>query len=171
MTNSSSRRWYVVQTQPHAETKAVAHLIQQGFETYLPRYRKRRSHARRVDQVAAPLFPRYFFVAINMATQRWRSIQSTFGVTRLVCNGDFPASVPQRIIDGIKAQEDAEGYVRLASRTEFKPGASVRILDGAFESCCGLFEGIADNERVAILLDLLGRKVRVLLNTASIAAA
>ncbi|MGH9550353.1 MAG: transcription termination/antitermination NusG family protein, partial [Terriglobales bacterium] len=50
-------KWYVVQTHPYAETKAAAHLGRQGFETYLPRYVKRRRHARRVNTVAAPLFP------------------------------------------------------------------------------------------------------------------
>ena len=44
--------------------------------------------------VASPLFPRYMFVAIDVAVQRWRSIQSTIGVARLVCNGDHPAEVP-----------------------------------------------------------------------------
>ena len=60
----------------------------QGYETYLPRYLKRRRHARKVDFAAKPLFPRYMFVAIDMATQRWRSVQSTIGVSRLVTNGD-----------------------------------------------------------------------------------
>ncbi len=66
-------------------------LIRQGFEIYLPRYLKRRRHARKVDVVAAPLFPRYVFINIDMATQRWRPIQSTFGVSHLVMNGDEPA--------------------------------------------------------------------------------
>jgi transcriptional antiterminator RfaH len=41
-------RWYVVQTHVHAETKAVLHLDRQGYATYLPRYLKRRRHARRI---------------------------------------------------------------------------------------------------------------------------
>ncbi|MGD9769432.1 MAG: transcription termination/antitermination NusG family protein, partial [Pseudolabrys sp.] len=61
---TETRRWYAVQSQPNAENKAVAHLARQGFETYLPRYLKRRRHARRVETVAAPLFPRYLLVAI-----------------------------------------------------------------------------------------------------------
>ena len=69
----------------------VACLGLAGFETYLPRYEKRRRHARRVETVAAPLFPRYLFVAIDLASQRWRSIHSTIGVSRLVCNGEDPA--------------------------------------------------------------------------------
>jgi transcription antitermination factor NusG len=58
-------RWYVVQTQAGAEHKAVMHLARQGFKTYLPRYLKRRRHARRIDVVAVPLFPRYLFVEID----------------------------------------------------------------------------------------------------------
>lgn len=34
----------------------------------------------------------------------------------------------------------------------------------------GLYDGMPDRERVAILLDLLGRKVRVLLNAEAVAA-
>src|SRR5215471_6989577 len=136
------QRWYVVQTQPHAETRAVAHLMRQGFETYLPRYLKRRRHARRVETVAAPLFPRYLFVAVDMATQRWRSIQSTIGVTRLVCNGEEPAAVADEIVDGLRRREDPNGLVKLEARPRFRHGDKIRILDGVFSECLGLFEGI-----------------------------
>jgi hypothetical protein len=42
----------------------------------MPRYRKSRRHVRRVETVAAPLFPGYVLVAIDMATQRWLSIST-----------------------------------------------------------------------------------------------
>src|SRR5271170_7799045 len=42
---------------------------------------------------------------------------------------------------------------------------------GVFADSLGLFEGMADRERVAILLDLLGRKVRILLDEGAITAA
>ena len=35
------------------------------------------------------------------------------------------------------------------------------MLDGVFSSWIGLFEGMTDEERVTVLLELLGRKVRV----------
>jgi transcriptional antiterminator RfaH len=164
-------RWYVVQTQPHSEMKAVWHLERQGYATYLPRYEKRRRHARRIETVAAPLFPRYLFVAIDMAAQRWRSIQSTIGVSRLVCNGDDPAALADGVIDGLKRRQDERGFVLLDSRPRFKPGDQVRIVDGIFASRLGLFEGLSDGERVAVLLDMLGRKVRVVLDDLSVAAA
>jgi transcriptional antiterminator RfaH len=171
MSEAIGARWYVVQTQVNGETKAAQNLLRQGYEVYLPRYLKRRRHARKVDFAARPLFPRYMFVAIDMATQRWRSIQSTFGVARLVTNGDDPAAVPEGVVDTLRAREDAKGFIRLDSKPAFAPGDKVRILTGAFMDSAGLFSGLADHDRVAILLDMLGRKVRVLLDADMVAAA
>lgn len=164
-------RWYVVQTQANAEAKALAHLRRQGFATYLPRYLKRRRHARRIETVPAPLFPRYLFVEIDIAAQRWRSIGSTIGVSRLVSNGDWPAAVPDDVIASLRVREDAAGYVWLDQRPKFKTGDKIRVMEGAFYDYLGIFDGMSDGERVEILLDLLGRKVRVLMNAEAIAAA
>ena len=164
-------RWYVAQTQPQAELRAVANLERQGFETYLPRYLKRRRHARRIETIKAPLFPRYLFVRVDVASQRWRCINSTNGVSRLVCNGDEPAPVSDDVVSGLRGREDAAGLVRLEQRPRFAAGEAVRVVDGALTSCLGLYEGIADGDRVAVLLELLGRKVRVVVDDLSIVAA
>jgi transcriptional antiterminator RfaH len=164
-------QWFVVQTQANAENKAVAHLARQGFATYLPRYLKRRRHARRVDTVAAPLFPRYLFVEIDISVQRWRSIYSTVGVSRLVSNGDSPVPVPDAVINALRCRENPSGYVQFDDRPKFGAGDKIRILEGAFYDCLGIYAGMPDRERVEILLELLGRKVRVLLGAEAIAAA
>jgi transcriptional antiterminator RfaH len=39
-----------------------------------------------------------------------------------------------------------------------------------FSACLGLFEGMTDGERIAILLDMLGRKVRVVLDADAVEA-
>ena len=166
-----STRWYVVQTHAHVEGKAAAHLARQGFDAYLPRYLKRRRHARRIETVAAPLFPRYLFVTVDMVCQRWRSIHSTIGVARLVCNGDDPVPVTDDVIATLKAREDGLGFVTLRQRQRFALGEKVRVLDGVFADCLGLFDGMKDSDRVAVLLDLLGRKVRLVLDEFSVAAA
>jgi transcriptional antiterminator RfaH len=164
-------RWYVVQTQVNGEAKAAQNLMRQGYEIYLPRYLKRRRHARKVDLTAKPLFPRYMFVAVDMATQRWRSIQSTFGVARLVSNGDDPAMVPEGVVSALRSREDENGFISLDRKPDFAPGDKVRVLAGAFMDSAGLFNALADRDRVSILLDLLGRKVRVLLDADMVAAA
>ena len=171
MTDVAGPRWYLVQTQVNCEARAAQNLQRQGYEIYLPRHLKRRRHARRVDFTAKPLFPRYMFVAVDMATQRWRTIQSTFGVSHLVCNGDDPALVPDGVVSALKAREDEKGFVKLDAKPAFAPGDRVRVLAGAFMDNAGLFSGMADHDRVAILLDMLGRKVRVLIDADMVAAA
>jgi transcriptional antiterminator RfaH len=163
--------WYVVQTQPNAESKAVAHLERQGFAAYLPRYLKRRRHARRVDIVTAPLFPRYLFVKVDLAAQRWRSIYSTVGVSQLVCTGDVPTLVPGQVVAMLKQREDVAGFNQFDRQPLFRMGDKIRVRDGIFSDCLGLYDGMPDCDRVAVLLDLLGRKVRVLLGAEAVAAA
>ncbi len=164
-------RWYVAHTQPNAEMRAILNLERQGFATYLPRYLKQRRHARRVDIVPAPVFPRYLFVSIDLACQRWLSIRSTVGVSRLVTQGDRPLPVPDGIVDSLIGRHDETGHVRLLAPPGLQAGDQVRVLAGAFEETLGLLEQITDEQRVIILLDLLGRKVRVTLDSGLIAAA
>ena len=163
--------WHVIHVHPHAETKAQMHLARQGFSTYLPRYLKRRRHARRTEIVSAPLYPSYLFVAFNRAIHRWRSIHSTIGVARLVCNGDMPAVIDVSIIDKLKSRENPQGFIQLDRRPQFAAGDKIRVREGVFCDCLGLFESVGDRERVAILLELLGRKVRVVLDEEFVVAA
>ena len=160
MTISSNSAWYVAQTQIQSEAKAGANLVQQGFEVYVPRYLRTVRHARRVNVVKAPLFPSYIFVRIDMETQRWRAINSTVGVKRLVGHEGTPARIATDVVEGLKEHEQADGFMSMMSpAVRFKAGDAVRILRGAFDSCRGIFQARTDNERVEILL--LGRKVRV----------
>jgi transcriptional antiterminator RfaH len=163
--------WFVVRTHAHAEAKAALNLERQGFATYVPRYLKRRSHARRAQIVPVPLFPRYLFVSVNMAAQRWRSIQSTFGVAQLVSSGEAPSAVSAAIVEELRNREDADGFIRLARRADFRRGETVRVIDGVFSTRLGLFECMSEKERVTLLLDLLGQKVRVVMDIDAVAAA
>ena len=171
MIGPRSINWYVVQTQSNGEAKAAQNLQRQGYEVYIPRYLKRRRHARKVDVSAKPLFPRYIFVAIDFENQRWRSIKSTVGVSRLVSNGDDPSIVPEGVVQALRSREDGNGFINLETRPVFAPGDKVRVLAGVFTDSAGLFDGVGDHDRVSILLDMLGRKVRVLLDADTVAAA
>ena len=86
-------------------------------------------------------------------------------------DGSNPAAVPHGVIDALRQREDTQGFVQLERPPRFAPGDKVRVLEGAFCDCYGLYEGMSGRERVAILLDLLGRKVRVMLDTEFVGAA
>jgi transcriptional antiterminator RfaH len=162
-------RWYVINTQPQKEERAREHLLRQGFDVYLPRWRRRRSHARRIEWVSAPLFPRYLFVGFDIETTRWCAIQSTIGVSYLVCNDRLPLPMPDGIVDQIRAREAKTGLVEI--KPIFRKGDPVIVGEGPFLEQIGLFECMNDAERVIILLNLLGRKVRVKVPVYSIRAA
>jgi transcriptional antiterminator RfaH len=171
MTAAARPNWYVAQTHPNSEGKAAIQLERQGFETYLPRYIKTARHARRTRLLQAPLFPRYIFVRLDPQTQRWRAVNSTTGITRLVGHGDWPSPVVAGIIEGLKQREGANGFFDLkAPALSFKAGDAVRVVRGVFEACQGFFEARTDQDRVAILLDLLGRKARVVLDARAVEA-
>ena len=54
--------WCVARTQLLKELVAKQHLTEQGYEVYLPRFKKICRHARKVEEKLVPLFPRYVFV-------------------------------------------------------------------------------------------------------------
>jgi transcriptional antiterminator RfaH len=157
--------WFVAYTKPRAESKAVHHLQNQGFAVYLPRYLKRRRHARRTDWVASPLFPRYLFVGVDPARSRWRAIGSTIGIAGLVCRGADPAPVSPELLRSIQARENAEGYIALSAGRKFNWGDRVTITEGIFAGLTGLFECIRDDQRITLMLHLLGRELRVVVPT------
>jgi len=158
------RKWCVVRTHAHAETRALENLRRQGFETYLPRFRKLRSHARRRDLVAAPLFPRYCFVALDKAWGRWHAIRSTIGVDRILGGEQGPASVGDEIVDELRQREDADGFIQMDEKRRFSIGEQVKLVSGIFSSCSALVEGMADKDRVIVLLEMMGRSVRILID-------
>lgn len=161
--------WGVVYTQAGAETKAAANLRRQSFETYLPCYLRTRSHARRKEQVIAPLFPRYLFVRWDLDVGRWRSINGTLGVSRLLCNGDKPLMIAPDVVDAIRHREDVGGFVALEDE-QFTGGQPLRINAGPFAEYIGLFQKMADSQRVQLLLEFLGHQTRLVVSRSSVMA-
>ena len=60
-------RWYVVQSRPHKELYAAKNLLNQEFHAFIPQISKTVRHARRTKTVLVPLFPRYFFVSLDLS--------------------------------------------------------------------------------------------------------
>ena len=79
----------------------------------------------------------------------------------LVGHGNRPTSVPEAVIEEIKGREDDSGLVAMARQAIFKRGAPVRVSAGPMADLLGIFECASDEQRVFILLELLGRQVRV----------
>jgi transcriptional antiterminator RfaH len=70
----------------------------------------------------------------------------------------------------LREREDENGLIRLPTTSSLCDRRQIRLLDGSFAIVIGLFESMRDSERVSVLLDLLGRQVRLLLDADAIAA-
>jgi len=166
---SDGERWYVARTLPQRELQAATQLKNQEFRAFVPRYWKNRRHARKVETVSAPLFPRYLFVILNRSVDRWRSINGTFGIERLLMQGGEPLPAPRGVVESLIAAADSGGNVHFDA--ELKEGQRVKVTAGVFAEFVGQLERLDDNGRVRVLLEIMGGKVRVALPQSLLAPA
>lgn len=155
----NSKAWYLIYARPNQEAVAQQQLEQQGYVTYLPMVMnaKRRNGRRRY--VEEPFFPRYLFIHLDQTTDNWAPIRSTIGVSNLVRFGMVPLAVDDEIIDIIKARENPEGLHDV--QEELIKGDNVRVLDGPMMGLEGVFIAKTGEERVILLLELMGQSTRV----------
>jgi transcriptional antiterminator RfaH len=163
--------WYAVYTQPNGEVKAAEHLARQGYTAYLPRHRRYVRHARTRALVLRPLFPRYLFVGLDRLVQRRRPIRSTVGVVGLVSSADEPVPVAPEIVDALRRQESQGAFDLVSPAQRLRAGDNIRVTEGPFADLIGRLIGVADRERVFVLLDLLGRSVRAEVPALAVEAA
>lgn len=157
-----SRTWFVVQTNPREEEKALRGLMEKGFEIFFPRIKVVRYWRLKPAEAVRPLFPSYLFARFTHPRD-YPYVLWTRGVKRVVGAGDEPVPVPDEVIETIRDQMDDDGLVRVGRR--LKPRDMVRIKSGPFKGLLALFEReLDDNGRVEILLQVLGFQARVQLH-------
>jgi transcription elongation factor/antiterminator RfaH len=152
-------RWYVVRTQPHREAQAARQLENQDYRVFLPRFFKSRRHARKFETVLAPLFPRYMFIILDLGRDRWRSVNGTYGVDRLLMRSGEPEPVPLGLVEQLAGAADANDAVRFS--IGLKQGQTIRVTAGPFADLIGKLERLDDSGRVRALLDIMGGKILV----------
>lgn len=158
--------WAAAMLQPRREQLALFSLGQAGFEIYAPRIKERRNGR---PALTSLLFVNYCFVRI---VDRWLNAHWAPGVVRIVCNGDRPAAVPDRVIDELRARQGRDGLVRLPPPPPALAfGDPVRIRGGPLVGLHGLFAGMAPHDRVLVLLDLLGRQRSISIPTADVVSS
>jgi len=150
--------WYAVQTQPNRENLAVSHLERQDFDVWLPRIEQIIRRARQTKRVLRPLFPGYLFINLDIEKARWRAINGTIGVSRIVNFGPTPSVIDTAFIAALKAAENMEGCVGLAD-DNINLGQDVEILYGPMAGQIGKLLRLNSDNRVTVLLQMLGHFV------------
>ena len=149
---------------------AQENLERQGYGVYLPKVRQMRRRRGKQEAVVEPLFPRYLFIHLDTQSDNWAPIRSTFGVASLVRFGSEPAQVPDELVAHLKSQEGQEGLHEWAE-PKMKVGDRVRVAEGPLKGVEGILLAKSGQERVMLLLEMLGKEVRTHLTTSQIESA
>jgi transcriptional antiterminator RfaH len=152
--------WFCLRTQPKHEHIAAAHFRSDpDIEIYLPRIRVKRATRRGPVWFTEALFPNYMFARFELAACL-RRVCHARGVRGVVHFGDRWPIVPEAVIRELRATVGAD-QVHVV-RDELQPGEAVRIAGGVFDGLEAVVTRVMPSrERVAVLLEFLGRQTSV----------
>ena len=154
-----SKEWFILQFKPNAHHKAVKNLNRQGFETFLPLHDTTLRKLSRFINTSKPLFPGYMFVKFDQTKSEWYKINNTYGVSRLVTFSSILKSIPTSFVDSLMKRYDLSG--KLLPVKELEKGDKVTILKGPFANFIATVETYEAEQRIWILMDLMGRKTKI----------
>jgi transcription antitermination factor NusG len=158
------RQWFCVRTAPRREDDVASRLVDQGFETFIPKVLVHRRVKSGVTEIAAvPAFPGYVLVRFCPRRDRWRPICFTRGVKGLISSSpESPVSIPSTQVR-ILIEAGLDGVLHEDPRPALiEAGAPLRVTSGPFADAEGVCV-LDDGRRVSMLLSLLGgqRTIRV----------
>jgi transcriptional antiterminator RfaH len=154
-----SKEWFILQYKSNSHHRAAENLKRQGFETFLPLHDTTSRKASRFINSTQPLFPGYMFIAFDRTESKWPKINNTYGVSRLVTFNSILKSIPTIFIDNLIKRYDLSG--KLLPIKGLKKGDQVKILKGPFANFISTVEKYETDQRIWILMDLMGRKTKI----------
>lgn len=161
MEKEANNEWYLLRAKPRQEIVAVENLERQLFRVFLPLMSRNRHRRGKWIRIVEPMFPGYLFISLDFARQNSASIRSTRGVVDFVRFGAEPRPVPESIIHSLKTMPSA---VPDETAPLFRRGDPVAIVAGSLSGMQAIFQAEKGADRVILLLDLLGRCVRITMN-------
>ena len=153
------KKWYLIKTKARQEQIAIANLKNQNYHSYCPSVQ--------INKNNVVLFPGYLFIQLDDKSENWSPIRSTKGVLNFVKFGLNYAKVPDSVIDFIKSNENLTSE-KIKNLEKYKPGDNVQITDGVFKNCVAIFKTFKSDERVILLMNLMGQQQAINLKRESI---
>ena len=153
------RNWYLIKTKSRQEHVAKKNLENQEYSTYCPTVT--------IKKKRIVLFPGYLFIYLDKEKENWSPIRSTKGVLNFVRFGLNFAQVPDTVIKFLKANEfiNKEKFDNLK---RLKSGEKVQITDGVFKNCVAIFNSSKPQERVVLLMNILGQQQSITIKQESV---
>jgi len=155
-----STGWIALYTKANQERTALTNIKRQNFSAYCPMIERTRKHARKVEKVRRPLFPSYVFVRLDEQKFQWRPLLSTIGVQSVIRFNDRLGFMPEGFVEELQDFEKKD-KLRAMTAPKFMAGMKVKMLDGPFQNLIAKVLSLPEKDRVWLLLDIMGRKVRI----------
>ena len=143
------RNWYLIKTKPRQENVAIKNLENQEYYTFCPIVKIKNNNV--------VLFPGYIFIHLDKKQENWSPIRSTKGVLNFVRFGLNYAQVPDNVIEFLIANQHINKE-KLINLNKFKPGDKIQITEGVFKNCVAIFKSFKSDERVILLMNILGQQ-------------
>ena len=146
------KKWYLIQTKPQQESIATENLSNQGFEVFFPKAI--------IKNKTVSLFPRYLFIRLDDKNQNWTPIRSTKGVSNFVRFGLSFAKVPNQIINMIRIQQQ-QTIEKMIDICSHQKGDYLEIQTGAFKGQQAIFQNYSAQDRIVVLLKIIGQQQEI----------
>ncbi|MGH8808953.1 MAG: transcription/translation regulatory transformer protein RfaH [Noviherbaspirillum sp.] len=143
--------WFLVQTKPRQEFRALQQLENQSYTCFLPTLQMERLVRGKLETAIEPLFTRYLFIRLDSAASRWAPIRSTRGVSKLVAIGGRYATLPDACVAALRQVPEE------APRRLFDPGDRVAITRGPFAGLEGIYQLPDGEARALVLIELMNQ--------------
>jgi len=159
----SIMKWFVIQTKPKQEFRALENLQNQGFEVYLPIHNVEKLRRSQIQVKQEPLFSRYLFIRLDQILSNWGVIRSTRGVSQLLRFGidAQPSVVDDQVILFLRTKlADLE-----PTKTLFVDQELVQVKAGPFTGLEGFYQKLIQTSsgetRALLLIEVLGKQQRI----------
>jgi transcriptional antiterminator RfaH len=159
--------WYCVRSQPKHEHIATANLRRHlDLDVFHPRIRFKRATKRGPVWTTESLFPNYLFARFDWKAHL-SNVQHTGGVAGVVHFGTFWPTVPADVVAELQ-QNVGEDETRIIEET-LRIGEEIHVVGGSFDGFRAIVTRVIPaRQRVAVLLEFLGRQTVVELDRSAV---
>jgi len=156
---SNGLKWFVVQSKPREEERALHFLKEKGFDAYLPLMEVVKVRKFNNVKTKKPLFPGYLFCRFKKEDESLAHVRWTQGVKKLLPESVNPISIEDEIVQAIHSLEQNDGVIR---QQPLQKHDKIRIARGPMKDILGIFEHwTSDQGRVKVLLNFISYQATV----------
>lgn len=156
---SNSKSWIIARNKPNQDKTALLNLERQNFEFFQPTFKTISRVRNKFKEIIKPVFPGYIFIAVNLEENNWHKINNTRGISSIILFGNEIPLIRYELIKELKCNFSLNNDPKTTD--QFEIGMSAKITNGPFAQLIGKIEEIGADQRIWILLDVLGTQTRV----------